>query len=73
MRQRKKSGEISKYYSDESGQLTVMVKKKEENGVKQRVTYHSRGKNIPPTTLTEEELVEMVRKGRSWAEAVDSQ
>ena len=71
LRQMKKSGEIAKYYSDESGQLTVMVKKKEEHGVKQRVTYHSRGKKSPPTTLTEEELVELVRKGRSWADTVD--
>ena len=74
LRQLRKSGEIEKYYSDESGQLTVMVKKKEEHGKKDKITYYSKSKTSTPFTYTEEELVELVRerKSRSWAEAVEA-
>ena len=51
MRQLKKSGDNSKFYSDENGQLTVMVRKKEEGGVKRKVTYYAKERNSPPKTL----------------------
>ena len=72
IRQMKKAGEISKFFSDENGYLTVMVKKKEDGGKKVKVTYHSEGKNGIPKTLNEGELVELVRgKSCSWADMVE--
>ena len=57
IRQLKKDGKISKFYSDENGMLTVMVKKKENGGKKEKVTYYNKNKDGPPKTFTEEELV----------------
>ena len=74
MRQLKKKGDISKFYSDENGQLTVLVKKKEDGGSKQKVTYFVKGKNknSAPITLNKKELLDLVKGGDlSWAEQME--
>ena len=74
MRQLKKRGDIAKFYSDENGQLTVMVKKKEDGGSKQKVTYFVKGKNknSVPITLNKKELLDLVKGGDlSWAEQME--
>ena len=68
MRQLKKNESISKFYSDENGMLTVMVKRKEDKGVKEKLTYYNKNKDSPPKTFTEEELDDLVRKTTSWAD-----
>ena len=74
MRQLKKKGDISKFYSDENGQLTVLVKRKEDGGSKQKVTYFVKGKNknSAPITLNKKELLDLVKGGDlSWAEQME--
>ena len=68
IRQMKKEGKIAKFYSDENGQLTIMAKKKEDGGVKQKITYYTQNRNSSPKTLHEEEMVALVEKSHSWAE-----
>ena len=64
----RKSNEISKYYTDENGYITVMVKNKEDGGKKQKVTYTVLKKGDEPKTFLEAELRDFVKKSRSWAE-----
>ena len=45
-----------------------MVKKKEDNGEKKRITYTVIKKGSNPKTLHEEEIMEIIRKARSWAD-----
>ena len=74
MRQLKKREDIAKFYSDENGQLTVMVKKKEDGGSKQKVTYFVKGKNknSAPITLNKKELLDLAKDGNlSWADQVE--
>ena len=68
IRQMKKTGDIAKFYSDENGQLTIMAKKKEDGGIKKKVTYLTKNRDSPPQTLYEEEMIAMVKKSNSWAE-----
>ena len=68
IRQMKKTGDIAKFYSDENGQLTIMAKKKEDGGVKKKVTYFTKNRDSPPQTLYEEEMIDMIKKSNSWAE-----
>ena len=51
VRNLRKSNEISKYYTDENGYITVMVKKKEDGGEKLKVTYNVMKKGEEPKTL----------------------
>ena len=62
LRQMKKNKEITKFYSDENGQLTVLVKSITDGGKKQKITYVSRDKGSLPYTLTKEELTAEVNK-----------
>ena len=75
MRQLKKSGSISKFFSDENGQLTVLVKKKEEGGVKQKVSYFftSKDRRSPPKTLNKSELLDLVKNGGKMDWAAESE
>ena len=75
MRQLKKSGAISKFFSDENGQLTVMVKKKEEGGVKQKVSYFftSKDRKNPPKTMNKSELLDLVKNGGKMDWAAESE
>ena len=57
IRQLKKSGQISKFYSDENGMLTVIVK---NGGTKEKVTYFNKKRDGPPFTFTEEEMEALV-------------
>ena len=68
VRNLRKSNEISKYYTDENGYITVMVKKKEDGGEKLKVTYNVMKKGEEPKTLREAELLDIISKSRSWAE-----
>ena len=65
IRQLKKSGKISKFYTDENGMLTVMVKNKEDGGEKVKVTYFNKKKDCPPFPFTEEELEDLVSKSNN--------
>ena len=73
MRQMKKSGKIAKFFSDEKGQLTVMVKKKEDKGVKVKLCYWSENKDSAPRTFLEEELVDLVDKTNSWSSIMENE
>ena len=73
MRQLRKEGRISKFYCDENGMLSLMIKRKEDGGSKDKVTYHSKNKDSPPKTFTEEELEDLVRRSASWADIAASE
>ena len=72
LRQMKKNKQINKFYSDENGQLTVLVKPPQDGGKKQKITYVSKDKVSLPYTLTREELKSEVDKAKpqDWSEQV---
>ena len=72
LRQMKKNKQINKFYSDENGQLTVLVKPPQDGGKKQKITYVAKDKVSLPYTLTREELKAEVDKAKpqDWSEQV---
>ena len=70
VRNLRKSNEIAKYYTDENGYITVMVKSKEDGGKKQKVTYTVTKKGEENKTFLEAELMDFVKKSKSWAEEI---
>ena len=57
IRQLKKAGKISKFFTDENGQISFKVG---DNGAKIKVTYVSKKKDEAPKTLTKEEILEIL-------------
>ena len=57
VRQLKKAGKISKFFTDENGQISVKIGK---NGTKIKVTYVAKNKDEAPKTLTREEILEIL-------------
>ena len=55
--QLKKAGKISKFFTDENGQISVKIG---ENGTKIKVTYVAKNKDEAPKTLTKEEILELL-------------
>ena len=57
VRQLKKASKISKFYTDENGQISVKIG---EDGTKIKVTYVAKNKDEAPKTLTKEEILELL-------------
>ena len=53
MRKLKRETKIAKFFSDENGSLSMLVK---EGGTKQKLTYFSKDKFGVPRTMTEMEI-----------------
>ena len=59
LRQLKKGNRINKFYTDENGQISVLIR---EGGSKQRITYLAAGREYAPRTFTKCELLDLVDK-----------
>ena len=57
VRQLKKAGKISKFFTDKNGQISLKIG---ENGAKIKVTYDAKRKDEAPKTLTKEEILDSI-------------
>ena len=60
IRQLKKSNAISKYYTDENGQISIRVKESDKE--KRKVTYFIKNNNDAPCTLTKLDIEAIISK-----------